>query len=137
VLAGQQFQRQRAADARGDISMNRENVRERPLVCFGPHFGLIHHVDESCRNSNLPGRSADAAFHDVLRPKLTTNLVHSLARTLVTHRRGPGDHGQAVRTNTSEVGNQLLGQAIAEVILLRIGAQVDERQNCEPDAFAR
>jgi hypothetical protein len=51
-----------------------------------------------------------------------------LGRVLVAHRRAARDHSKLLRIQTAQLRNELLGQPLAEVVLLVITAQIAQRE---------
>lgn len=77
----------------------------------------------------------DTALKHVADVQLAGHRSQVRVRALEAHRGRPGDHAQ--RANARQLSNHLVGQTIAEVLLLRIGAQVRKRQDGDGRGFRR
>ena len=92
-----------------------------------PEVGIGLDVDQLGRDPERGARSAHAALQRVADVELAPDAPEVPAGLLELDRRGPGDHGE--RPDPGEVGDHLLHQAVGEVRVVGIGAQVGERQH--------
>ena len=70
---------------------------------------------------------ADTAFEHEAHAKIAPDLLHLDRPALVGKRRVARDHEQA--RDLREIGDQVFGDAVAEIVLLDIAAHVHERQH--------
>ena len=93
-------------------------------------------LDELGSNTNAVAVAADASFEEVIGGQLPADLAGALAGTLEQHRRGARDDAEARGAESTDLRDHFLGQAIAEIFLGRIVAQICEREHDEPQAHA-
>src|SRR5205814_8571783 len=62
-------------------------------------------------------------------PKITADLRDALGSRLEPHRRGSGDHSEALGAEPSQLGNHLLRQPVTEIVVFVAGGEVLERQD--------
>ena len=65
-------------------------------------------------------------FEDVLDAQLLSDRAHDLLRVLKRHRRATRNHSE--RPEVGKVSDDLLGETVAEVRIVRVGAHVVERE---------
>jgi len=78
-------------------------------------------------NANLVRYFADAALDDVSNAKFSCDTDHVHGRALVGERRITGDHEQPM--DFGKRGDDVLGDAVREVLLLGIARHVGEGQH--------
>ena len=66
-------------------------------------------------------------MHHQAGPQAAANLSHVRGGPLALERRTPRDNAQTC--NLREAVDQFLGQPVADVFVLRVGADIDQRQN--------
>src|SRR5437899_8801877 len=91
-------------------------------------MGLFLHPNQPSRYSNTVWLTPPAALEHVVHPKFLSDPVDPLVRVLVSHRRSTRDHPQQVRRHLSEMRDDLLSQAVAEIFLPTVTAQILERK---------
>src|SRR5258707_279096 len=84
-------------------------------------------VDELTRDAHLVPDFAYAAFKHVTDPKLATDLLYVHGPAFVDEARIAGDDEQAGKAGKRR--NDVLHDPIRKVLLLRVAAQILERQN--------
>jgi hypothetical protein len=84
-------------------------------------------VDQLCRNSHPVANFSDAALEDVAYAQLPTNLLHIDRLPLVRERRVARNDKEPAQPGKRR--DDVLGDAIAEVLLLGVSAHVDERKD--------
>ena len=124
-------------DGARHLALQREHVLQVALVALGPELRLVAGLDQLGGDADPAGVVADAALDDVVHAQVAPDRGDVAARALVPHRRGARDHRQALGLQASELGDHLLGQPFAEVLLLGVAAQVLERQHRELHAPGR
>src|ERR1700730_12852598 len=120
-----------AKQGRGDrrcyLILDSENVLELPIVSFSPDVRLGFAVDELNSDPDAIGRFAYASFNNIVHAQFARDLLRLYGLSLVYENGVARDHKQL--TETRQLGNDVLGQAVREKLLLRIAAHVDERQH--------
>src|SRR5215210_4236367 len=84
-------------------------------------------VDELRGDPDRIARSTDASLEHVRDTELTGDLPQRLRALLVVHRGGTRDHLQC--WDRRELRDDLLGDAVAEVLVVATRAQVEEGQH--------
>ncbi len=84
-------------------------------------------VDELHINPHLVASAAYRAFKDIPDAQFATDLLHIDGLALVLKRGVAGDDEQG--RQFGEVGNDVFRHAVGEIFLLRIAAQIVERQH--------
>ncbi len=113
-------------DRGGDLVLDLEHVDELAVEALAPDVRIVGDVDELRRDPQPLARLADAALEHGAYPQ---RLAHPAQVLLATEaeRRGTRDHPQ-IREPGQRV-DDLFGQPVAEVVVLAVGAHVDERQH--------
>src|SRR5947208_44807 len=93
----------------------------RPEMCSG--FG----IDKLTRDTNTVSGLAHATFEYVAHTKLAANLLHVHGPAFVSETRITCDHKQP--TKERQRHRDILHDAIGEILLLRVGTEVLERQH--------
>jgi hypothetical protein len=138
VLFRKKLNAQRVADALGDRGLDLDEVAQRLVVALRPELDAVRGVHQLGGRAHAVTAAADAALQDVADAELRADRPDILARVLVLHGRGAGDDRETIRMEPAQMGDQLLGEAVAEVVLFRAAAQVLERQDRQRDpAFPR
>ena len=99
------------------------------VVTLGPELPARGRVDELRIDTDLVTGPAHAAFQHVAHAQLLRRPRAPSARALEGKDRVPGDDEQP--RDLRQVGDEVLGHAVDEVRLLRIAAQIRERQDGE------
>ena len=135
-LIGHQLHRQRARDMRGDVGLQDQRFAKRSVVGLGPemHFGA--RLDQLRRDADAIAVAAHAAFEQIVDAKLAADLAGAFRRSLEQHRRRARDDAEPARAQPADLRDHFFGQAVAEIFLRRIAAQIRERQHDEPDVDA-
>ena len=97
------------------------------VVAFGPVVAAGRGVDKLRADAQSRAGAAYAAFEHVTHAELARDLFHVDRAVLVDEGRVAGDHEQPV--DAGEPGDQILGQAVGEMLLIRVAAQIVERQH--------
>src|ERR1700722_19425677 len=119
--------RKRCGYRRCNLVLNCENVLELSIVSFGPDvcFGLA--VDKLNSDPDAIGRFAYASFNNVVDTEFPRNLLRLNGLALMYKNCITRDHEQL--TETRQLGDDVLSQAVRQKLLLRIAADIDERQH--------
>ena len=122
-----QLRRDRADHARGHLILQIEDVLELAIEVIGPQMRPARSIDQLRGDADPLRRLAHAAFEHVTHTQLATDLLHIDGPALVGKARIARDHEQP--PDVAERGNDVLDDAVGEIVLLRIIAHVLERQN--------
>ena len=114
-------------DRPAQIILHIEQVFELAVVVLSPEVGLVTYTNQLRADASLSTLAADASFEDVVDAQLPADLADGFVGVLVGHGRSPGDDAKIFRAELAQVCNSLLGQPVAEILLLRIIAQILER----------
>ena len=126
-LARQQPDPQRCDDAAGDLVLDGEHVGEHTVVALGPQIPARGRVGQLRRDPDPVPGPADAALEDVAGTQPGTHLPRVRARALEGEGGLAGSHEEP--GDLGEIGDEVVGDAVAEVFLVRIAAHVHERQH--------
>ena len=114
-------------DRRRDLVLDREDVLELAVVALGPDVPVGLGIDQLHRDAHAVARLAHAALDHVLHAELRRHLLDADRAVLVHEGRVARDDEQVAKAR--ERGDDVLGQAIGEELLLGIAAHVGERQD--------
>src|SRR5579871_545278 len=125
-LFGAELELDFTRDSRGDFSLQAESISEIAVVLVRPDMRLRGHLNElqGCANARL--LPPDTSFEDVVDRNLLPDLRNVFATVLVARRGKAPDHRQVIRIQARKLGRDLLGDAVAEVLLFRISAEIVE-----------
>ena len=121
----EQLEFQGCHDRFRDLVLHRENVVKIQVVALGPNMAATRPVHELGGYAHPVPRLAYAALEHITRLELPGHLqfVHILA----FEREGRVPGGDPERRDLAEIGNDILGNAVGEALLLRIAAHVCKR----------
>ena len=114
-------------DGTRDIVLQFEDVLELAVIAFGPHMAVGAPVDQLRGDAHPVVHLAHAAFEQVLHAEPRRHLVDVDVLSLVGEGGVARDDEQ--RRDLREIGDDVLGDAVAEIVLLRVAAHVDEGQH--------
>ena len=138
ALVGHQGDVERPGDLRRDVGLEREDLRDLPLVVVRPDLRVVGDADQARRDAHaarVPGAvPADGALEDVVGVQLAADLAGGLARALVDARAGAGDHAQS--GDQRQPRRDLVGDAVREVLVVGV-AEVLERERRDDPAVRR
>jgi hypothetical protein len=129
LLAAGEAHLERLHDLLGHLVLHREDVLEVAVEAVGPDVAAALGVDELHVDAHLHAGTAHAAFEHVAHAELAAHLLDVDALLLVRERRVARDHEQA--RDLGNVGDDVFGDAVGEVLLLGVAAHVGERQHRE------
>src|SRR4029077_9589401 len=122
-----QSRRERADDLACDLVLDGEDVGEFPVITVRPDVRARRGVDQLGGDAYPIVDLAYTALDHVAHPQLATHLGDAYRTALVDEGRVARDHQQA--GDLREVGDQVLGQPVGEILLLWVGAEIVQRQN--------
>jgi hypothetical protein len=122
-----QLRRDRADHARRHLILQIEDVLETAVEVIGPQMRARRRVDELRGDAYALRRLADAAFHHVAHAQFAADLLDVRGVPFVSEARIARDHEQP--THVTQCGDDVLDDAVREVLLLRVIAHVLEGQH--------
>ena len=114
-------------DGPGDLLLRSEDVLGRPLVALRPDVSAGGRVDQVGIDPQRAVGPLHGAFEHVAYPEIARDVLHLHRAILVLERRVGGGHKQA--RELREVGDDVVGDAVGEVGLLRVAGEILERQH--------
>ena len=106
-----------------------EHVRERAVEAVRPEMGAALGIDQLARDADPLAGFADAALEHVAHAQLAPDLPDIDGLVPVGEARVAGDDEQA--RHPRQGGGDVLDDPVREVALLRVAAQIVERQHRE------
>ena len=97
------------------------------IACFG--------VDELHVDAHAVSAALNAALEDIADVQFAPDRLHVERLAFVGESRIAGDHERAA--NAREIGRQALGDPVDEMLLLRVAADIGERQDDDRQARRR
>ena len=131
-LGGDELGVQRARQARDDFVLHVEEIGERLVEPLGPEMTARFGVDELHIDAHAVSAALDAAFEDIADVQLAADLLQIDGLALVGEGRVAPDHERA--SNARKIGRQALRDPIDEMLLLRVAADIGERQDHHREA---
>src|SRR5579863_7327300 len=116
----------------GDLALHGEQVVGGMVEAARPDVGLVVGLDKLGGDAHLVLVAAHAALEHVLHAEIPGNLPHGHMSALVIHDRGAGDDGEMIGVKPADLGDHLLGDAVAEVVLADVAGEVLEGEHGEP-----
>src|SRR6266581_4440312 len=109
-----------------DLVLNFEDIMQVTIECLGPDVLAGLRANELCGHSQSVTRLADTTFEYVRNTQLSGDRLESFGPSLEVEGRSPRDHPQG--RCFPEQFDQLLRQAVGEILLILSFAHVDERE---------
>ena len=110
-----------------DLVLHREDVAGRPLVGLGPEIEPLAHAHQVDGDAEPVVGLAHAALEHGGDVEPAAGLAGVLAPAL--EREGGGGRGDPEPRHPAERGGQLLGHAVAEILVGAVGAGVDQGED--------
>ena len=128
---GRQAQRQPdlVRDLLSHITLHGEDVSQRAIVRRGPELRLVPGIHELRADPDPVHRPPDAPFDDVVGAELPANFRNRLAAVAVASDRAPGHDAEGFRVCASELGDELVGKPVAQIVLATVATEVLEGQH--------
>ena len=127
ALLRQHLEAQRVDDGVRDVVLQLEDVLELAVVALGPDMAVGAPVDQLRGDAHPVVHLAHAAFKQILHAQPRGHAVKVLGAALVGEGSVARHHEQ--RGDLREIGDDVLGDAVAEIILLGVARHVDEGQH--------
>ena len=110
-----------------DFILQTEDIAQRPVITLRPQFSAGGCIHQSSRDPYLVAGLAHTAFQYILHPQFLAHLLKRHRLALVSESGIAGDNKETGKPG--EVGDQVIGDAVAEIFLLAVPAHVDEGQH--------
>ena len=110
-----------------DLVLHAEEVGQGLVEALGPEMRSGLGLDQLHVDAHAASAALHAAFEDVAHVELAPDLFEIDGPALVGEGRAPADDERA--RDAREVGGQALGDAVDEILLLGIAADVGEGQD--------
>ena len=114
-------------DGLHEITLKSENFLVFPLMPFGPNMGGAGDIDKLGVDANTVAGLLNAALQSIANIQLLPDLFYIHCLALIEKNGVAGDNQQIIVTR--QIGNDVVGNAVAEILLLGITAKILERQN--------
>ena len=128
-LARRELDLHLACDRLRQLALERQDVAHVALVALRPEMPVGGRLDELHGDAHAVAGAEHRPFHDRVHAQLARDLGQGSTHALVLH--GGGARGHAQRPDPGEVGDQRLGHAVGEELLLRVAREVLEREHSE------
>ena len=126
-LSGRQGALQHARDGHGDLPLDGEEVVHRTVVALRPEVRVSGHIDQLGGDAQLIAGALHAPFQDGAHVQLPADLADGERVALELHAGGAADHVHVL--DLGQLRDDVLGEPVAEELLLRIAAHVHEGQH--------
>jgi len=127
------IEKQATYDRIDDLILDREDVRHFAIESLGKDMRPCLCVDQLHRGAQALASQPDTAFEDEFRTELPAHLRHVHRLAPVAERGVSGDDGEI--PEAAQLGDDVLGEAVGEVVLLCASRHVRERQNGDGGKF--
>src|SRR4029450_11816300 len=119
--------RRAAPDATpGDLVLDREQVDQRTVVTLRPHVAAARGIDELGRDPDRRAGPSHTPLQHVTDIQVLRHLAHIARLPAIGERRVPRNDEE--RMKLRQLGDDVLADAVGEVLLLGIATHVRERQ---------
>ncbi len=125
--SGRQPRVERPGDGSGHFRLHGEHVLDVLVVRIRPDVRVRSGINEGGDDAHVIALHAHAAFQHRAHTQFTRDLRDVLVRVLVAHHRGAADHAQSA--NLTELRDDILGDALRDVVVLRVRRHVGEGQH--------
>jgi len=104
-----------------------EQIADVAIEPLGPEVRTGFGIDQLGVDADLRARPLDASFENIAHPQLAADLFGIYWFALVAEGGVAGDHKAA--PDARDIGRQVIGNAVGEVFLLRVVAEIGEREH--------
>src|SRR5216684_3252512 len=102
-----------------------------------PRMSLVADADQLSGYAYAASVAPHRAFDDVINPQFPTDLPDPLGSALVLHRRGACDDAEPLWRQAAELGDDIVGETVGEILLFRVPAQILQRQHSQHNSVFR
>jgi hypothetical protein len=133
LLGWDELHRQRARDSSCDVGLHPQAILQAAVVRFRPHLCFVARAHQARRDAGAVALASRAALEQVVGAERLADAARPQRRVLEVHRRMRGHDAELGTAQVSELGGHLLGEAVAEVVAVAVGAHVLEGQHGQAD----
>src|SRR5438874_8215591 len=126
-LLWQQLDLELLHNGMGDFVLDGEDVGQIAIVAIGPDVSAVFPMDELSGHPNARPGFPHASFQNKVDPEVLRDLLHLDRFALVSKDGVSGDDEQT--RHLGEVRDDVFGNAVAEIFLLRIAAHINKGKN--------
>jgi hypothetical protein len=130
-----QLEVERDGDPARDLVLQGEQFTRVAIEPFRPQMRLALGIDQLNVDAHLAARAADAPLQHIAHAELAADLPRVGYFALVGKGGAAGD--DKASRNPRQIGRQVVGNAVREVFLLRIAAEVGKRHHDDRQARRR
>lgn len=116
-------------DASHDGVLHGQHIFEFAVVTLGPNVDLITCLDELDSDAYTVRRASNAALDKIVSVQFLTYLPRSQRAPFVLCNGTPCDHLESIPIQFPNLSDHLFRQPLTEELLIRISAQIVERQH--------
>ena len=127
LLLPEQLHLQLLDNGVGNFVLDGKDIRQIPIETFSPDMAAVFRVDKLARDADSGSSFSYTSLKNVTHSQLLADLLH-LDRFIFVSERGVSRDDEE-SGNLRKIGNDILGNAVAEIFLLRVAAHIVERQN--------
>src|SRR5215469_16920776 len=114
-------------DATDDLVLENKDILQAMVVAVAPDVAGGGRLDQLGRDAHAVGQPAHATLDHVLGAKITADPPHIDRLAAILKGRVTGDDQQLPKPR--QLGNDVLSNAVTEILLFRVATQVDEWQH--------
>ena len=127
-LAGGELAEQGLDDAGDDLVLHGEDIGQIAVEALGPEMAAaLARIDQLGVDADAGGGAARAALEDIAHAEIAGDLADIHGLVLEREAGVAGDDEEAGRLR--ELGDEILGQAVGEELLLGVGAEIREGEH--------
>ena len=127
VFVGRQSGLERDCNPFGNVTLDGKDIRQLAIERLRPDVRISRGINQLRDDAQPIRRASNAALDDVRDTELRRDLLRALVGFLIAHHRGARDHLEA--SDLRELGDDVLGDTVAEVLIVCAGAHVRQRQH--------
>ena len=117
----------RVHDGMRDLVLDIENIPHLAVISLRPELVSIRRIDQLRRDTHAVAGTAHAPFEDVLDIEPGADFADIQILAAQRKRGGPGSDAQT--RQSCKRADHFLGQAIAEIFVFLVSAEIREREN--------
>ena len=114
-------------DATRDLALNGEQIADVVVETFGPKMRVSRRIDQLRVDPDLVAGTPDAALEHIPHPKFAADLLG--VHVLVFVREGSVARDDQNVVQAGQVGCQIVGNAVSEVLLIATFAEIGKGQD--------
>ena len=131
-LGGDKLGVERVSQPRDDFVLHVQEIGERLIEALGPEMIAGFGVDQLHIDAHAISAALNAPLQHITNVQLAADLLQIDGSALVGESGVPPDHERAAKTR--KIGRQALRDPVDKMLLLRVAADIGERQNNHREA---